>query len=219
MKKTNEEKLSLLLNDERLLSEQRELLIQWQQHIRKCTELSKVLERAYTITEFSIFLRRPLNEATTKDIQTFLQQKSSNVKETTIKNYKFRLQGFYRWIIKHTKYKIDEELAYPKPIVVTKIEVSREEMCKQRVKKILDNKQKPKLNDTNLQTLNDYHNYKITSGKVESYTGFVGKVYFLKRLGLFLGEKNYKEVKREDIQNFLSNVQSKINVSYKAHLL
>jgi integrase len=185
-----------------------------------------------------------------------------DVKKQSVKGYKYRINSFYRWVLVHKKLQIEQELAYPKPRVIRKEETTIEERCERRVDALLNNeiictnrksdrhltqeelKKKYSelvLDDKNLEILNNFKNYKITSSKVESYTGFVSKIYFLKRLGIHLKCKNrtYTEATREDIQDFLDEVQKgiktkkelngnsnsngngkiKISSSYKAHLL
>ncbi len=240
--KASKDKLDKVLNDERLLPEQKKLIGEWVKHLQSYKSEARILEQAYTLREFSLFIKKGLEKASLDDIDAYLQHKLNasesitgnrvmGIEGTSVKIYRYRLNSFYRWVLKHTILPIDNELAYPTPKLVKKQECSKEQICEIRVKALLDNRQGVELSATNLQILKEFHNYKIACGKVESYTGFIGKLYFLKRLGLFLQYKAFKEATREDIQGFLNEVQEgvkdkkkdhekiRINGSYKAHLL
>lgn len=255
MRQTDEEKLKALLDDIRLENGQKELMDQWHNHVQKSLPAERILERAYTIREFGLFIGRPFQEAKPEDVEAYITYKIKDkeesvtgykldaVKKASANCYKFRIQGFYRWMLKHSPLKVDDEVAYPKPKVVNKREESRKEKFERRVKALLANtiictnkKEDRKLTqeqlkekyahlllkEHNLKTLNDFYKYKTTSGEVSSDIGFIGKLWFLKRFGLFLGDKTYKGATREDIQNFLEEIKHRngsINSSYKAHLL
>jgi hypothetical protein len=111
----------------------------------------KILEDAYTIREFAIFLGKPLQNAKPKDKEKYLEHKKENnesitgnrlreVSSKSLDAYRYRLNNFYRWILKHTNEEIDQELAYPKPVIVRKKEISLEELCEKRIETLLDNK-------------------------------------------------------------------------------
>ncbi len=263
--RTDSQKLGLLLRDERLTEHQEEVIAMWIKHLKVFKTDAQILGMAYTIREFGLFIKNPYEDAAPEDLEHYLNfKRESNetitnnrvlkVKKSSVMGYRYRVNLFYRWIMKYTDLSVNSELAYPKPKVIKKPEKSREFLCKQRVMALLNNEiittnrkadrslSKEELRSKyphlildrdNLKTLNDYLDYKIASGKVESYTGFVSKLYFLKRLGLYLKEinKTFKEAKMEDIQGFLSEVarsisskreadeKVKINISYKAHLL
>jgi len=255
MIRTTEQKLAEVLGDNRLKFNQKELINSWYKHISKSQPAERILERAYTIREFGLFIAKPYQDACAIDVKRYLEYKlkekdksvtdykTKAVKGQSADCYKFRIRGFYRWLLKHTPLQIDNEVAYPQPKLVRKEEISKEERCNKAVSALLSNtiicvrekgdknfnqeQLKKKyanllLKEHNLKTLNDYYNYKITSGAVQSHIGFIGKLHLLKRLGLFLDEKIFKQATREDIQNFLKTIQhnnGNINPSYKAHLL
>ncbi|MFH1638599.1 MAG: hypothetical protein ABIB71_09295, partial [Candidatus Woesearchaeota archaeon] len=206
----SKDKLEAVLNDARLLPKQRQLIGQWAKHLGTFKTPECILEQAYTLREFGLFLKKPIEEATPNDVKAYLAFKGDSKKSITgkrvkainadsLKTYWQRLKAFYRFILKHTEITIDNGLAYPAPNLVKKQEFSREQICERRVKALLNNKTAGTLSAVNLKTLDDFHNYKIASGKVESYTGFVGKLFFLKRLGLFLHDQTYKGATREEI--------------------
>ncbi len=234
------------MNDERLGAKQRKLLDGWTKHLKTYKSEDQVLGQAYTLREFGLFVQKPYEAVVSGDIERYLEFKRESstsvtgnrvldVKDSSVKCYRYRVNAFYRWIIKHTGIAIDSELAYPRPKLVKKPEKSREQICKERIEKLLKIglSQNKEYNNVNLKTLNDYYLYKFTSGKVESHTGFVSKLYFLNRLGEHLSkqDRSYKDATREDIQAFLAVVHQGIiskkpgkekqilNNSYKAHLL
>lgn len=251
-------KLKELENDKRLSIEQKKLISKWISHLRTFKNDEKILETAYTIREFGLYLGKSYLKASTEDKENYLNYKINSkesitgnrvlkVSKKTLNVYRYRLNNFYRWILNHTSHEIDEELAYPQPKIVKKEEKSLEDKCEKRVEALLNNtiictnkkcdkvltqdQLKEKyveqiLDKDNLEILKDYKIYKFTSGKVESYIGFITKLCFLKRLGLYLHKTNktYKTAARQDIQRFLDIVQKglkdkKINPTYKAHLL
>lgn len=232
--KTTNERIKLLLEDKRLLSEQVGLMERWVKHMKTYKGDGGIIDLLYTIREFAIFIKKGFDKATMEDIGNYLDHKFISkesitgsrlldVKEKSTRAYHYRIKNFYRWVLKHTDITIDKELAYPKPKIVRKEEKSMEEKCERRAQWLLQNKimrdvsnkEELMLDENNLGLLKDYHNYKITSGKVESYAGFISKLYFLKRLGLHLKKKNknYKIAKREDIQDFLNEVQESIRIN------
>jgi len=269
MRKQASEKLNILLEDKRLLPEQASIIKLWSKHLKASTKNDRILEHAYTLRELALFIKKPFESATGADIEDYINHKIAYTESITgerlthlnkhsLTIYRFRIIHFYRFILKHTTLKIDQELAYPTPKIKKKLEQSEEQLCETRVKALLNNeiidtfrKEDRELNrhqlrakyshlllgEANLKILNDYHKYKITSGKVESYMGFVGKLYLLKRFGLFLESKTYNEATREDVQNFLDKIYEsaklkkikngvfdttnkiKVNTSYKANLL
>lgn len=251
-------KLDEVQNDARLSPAQKELIQKWVKHLKTFKDDLKILEEAYTIREFAIFIKKPFQDANITDKVGYLNHKKHSKESITgnrvmelapssLDTYKYKLNNFYRWILKHTNEKIDQEMAYPTPKIIRKEERSLEQNCQRRVNALLNNelictnKKEDKyltqnqlkekyssllLSEINLKTLNEYKIYKFTSGIVESYIGFVSKLGFLKRLGLFLDKKtkSYKSASREDIQHFLNEVQKnlesgKINMSYKADIL
>ncbi len=174
--------------------------------------------------------------------ETVTNNRVMSVSNGSLYGYWTRLKGFYRYLYKNTHYEIDKEMAYPSPKIIKKDEISREERHKRRVMAILENrilsiKREDKgLSDDelrakypeqvlpkhNLKTLKDFYYHKITSGDVKSHIGFTTKLSFLKRFGIFLGSKGYKDAERSDIQEYLAIIQQRvgsINPSYKAFLL
>ncbi len=262
--RTTEEKLEMVIADDRLLPEQTDLLARWVKHLRTYKSEQPILDYSYTLREFGLFMKKPFDQVTPQDIENYLEHKRKSaetvtgsrlieVKEGSVKGYHYRLKAFYRWVLKHTGLKISPEIAYPEPKIVQKPEKSREELCRYRIEALLRNEiiatnkrgdrvlsqdllkaKYPQLllDEANLNILKDFHNDKIASGKVESHTGFATKIYFLKRLGLFLKGRNktYKEALYGDIRDFVTEVQRHISSkkisekvppinSYKAHLL
>lgn len=242
------EKISAVVNDERLGAEQKTLLKDWAKHICSYKSENQALGYLYTLREFGLFVSKPFETADLNDVERYLQFKRESsasitgnrvldVKPSSVSCYRHRVNAFYRWVLKHTGVSVDAEIAYPRLKLVKKPEKSREQLCKERVEKLLRGHiSQDTGNDcaeANLRTLNDYYAYKFTSGKVESHTGFVGKLYFLNRLGTYLNQqgKCFKQATRESIQDFLASVQQGVvskrfsnkkqtlNNSYKAHLL
>lgn len=262
MRQTDTQKLENVITDKRLGSQQKEVLARWVKHLRTFRTDSNILESAYTLREFGLFLKKPYEYVSQEEINRYLDfKKGSNesitgnrvceVLEQSVTAYRYRIIDFYRWMTKHTNFTINPDLAYPRPKLVIKERKSQEEIHRIRALALLNNKiittnrkedrnlSQSDLNakythllldPANLKILNDYYKYKVTSGKVLSNLGFVSKLYLIKRLGLFLKgkSKTFKEAERDDIQDFLAEVQiqlgiknpkAKINSSYKAHLL
>jgi len=263
MKQTETERLDKVLIDEQLGTQQLELLNRWAKHVRTYQTDSKTLESAYTVREFGLFLKKPYELASLQDLDGYLDYKRETgfrdqptkpLNRASIYGYRRRISLFYQWMQKHTAFTVHPDIAYYKPKLVKRERKSLEELHKIRLVALLrnqiiltnrkeDRKLSPMelnikyahllLDEKNLRILNDFYNYKITSGKVLSHVGFVSKIYLLKRLGLHLKtkDKTFKEVTREDIQDFLAEVQTgltnkkragssgRINSSYKAHLL
>jgi len=260
MRKTQQEKLDGVLIDKALQKHHRELLRAYVKHrknqlpsdIKKRESmLENMLGVAYTMREFAFFINKPFHEATVQDKEQFLEHKRNSKKRngepvtnSSITNYKFRIQRFYRWLKNHTPLEIDHDLAYPKPKIVKKKQLSLHELCQIRIDALLKNELFPRNNkfedrkltkeelqqkyaqfllpEHHLQTLQEYYKYKIASGKVSSAMGIVNKLYFLKRLGRFLGAKMYKQATRQDIEEFIMTVKQKnkeFSPTYKAHLL
>lgn len=265
--KQADEKLKELVSDKRLLPEQAELIQQWVKHLSTYKTDPQILDSAYPIREYALYIKKGFEKAEIGDIRGYLQIKIdskesitgnrvSKIERTSIEKYRYKINSFYKWILKHTDLKIEQELAYPQPKIIKKTEVSFEKRCERRINALLNNEiicinrktdghlskeqlqQKYShliLDERNIELLRNFKNYKITSGKVESCRGFISKLYFLKRLGLHLKnkEKVYKEATREDIQGFLgevrdgikkkkgeeSNEKIKFSISYKAYLL
>lgn len=240
MKKNTSQKIRSVSDDSRLSPEQASILEKWVVHHQKFRNDEQILSTLYTLREFGLFINKPYESAVPGDVLAYVETKIMAVKSVTgsrvldIKRssvlvYKQRITWFYRWLKRHTQASFNEELAYPKPKVVETVYISKEERCEKRVIQLLEN-DKNQLSIENLEILKKYHNYKVTSGKVDSYTGFSGKLYFLKRLGVFFGDKNYKQATREDIAGFLRDVQVNMksrkegektttSSTYKAHLL
>jgi len=232
MKKTNMQKVELLLADERVMEQQKALLKQYVLYAEKFKSTDGILETLYNVRDFALFIKKPFQEAVRCELESFLDYKIKDKQSTITDNrpvavkdksancYRYRIQGFYRWMKKFTEHKIDEELAYPLPKIIVKEEVPRAEKFRRRVIKALN---ESNLSQANLKTLNEYYNYKKSSGLVTSDIGFSSKLNFLKNYGLFLKEKTFKEATRNDIQEFIMLVRNrndgKFNDSYKAHLL
>lgn len=254
MRKQTNEKIKNVLEDNRISEVQRSLIEQWHKHVQTFTDETKILERLYVIREFALFFGKPFETAARQDLEDYLIYKRDenrqtltnnrvlSVSQSSINSYKLRVQEFYKYLYKHTDYKIDKELAYPTPKIIENIEIPREERHKKRIEALLNNtiislKREDKglssdelrlkyadklLRSNHLEVLRKFYNYKVTSGIVSSNMGFTTKLFFLKRLGLFLNDKTYKEATREDIQEFLAKIQTKlgkIDNSYKAFLL
>ena len=237
--KTTKEKIKNILEDPKLRDHQKALLTEFSKHITAFTSEDGVLARLYTLREFGLFIKKPFDKAVKTDLEAFIKYKldpnrtgvTSNrtlkVSEKSTKCYRFRIQGLYRWMRKHKAITIDNELAYPTPkIVVKRTVLTTEQRHERRVSRLLSNASCHKnfrpLPEHNLKILNDYHNYKFTSGAVTSNIGFTGNLHLLKRLGIFLGEKTYREATRKDIEDFLSGIRKangKVNPGYKARLL
>ena len=245
MRKNATERLKDLLEDERLSEQQKIVLRQWAKHLKTYKTDQQVLDIAYTMREFGLFIKKPFEYASEEEIKQYMDLKRESkesitgrrllpMKGSSVKGYRYRINSFYRWVMKHTNYTINPELAYPKPKIIRKPEKSGEFLCKQRVLALLRNeiittnrkedrgltqdelkRKYPHLllDEANLKILNDLYDYKITSGKVVSHVGFVTKIYFLKRLGQYLHKSNktYKDAKREDIQTFLSEIQKGVS--------
>lgn len=255
MRKTDDERIGLILKDDRFDDVQRELVNKWYHHSKVFQKPQQLLDNAYTIREFALFIKKSFDKATIIDIEQYLQYKE-NIKEQTVTgnskinavkkasviSYKNRLIHFYRYLAKHTSLNIEQEIAYPKPKIVKSNETNITEKYSNRRKALLSNIVIPTtredkrltqeqlqdkysihlLKPHNLQILKDYYRYKTTSGIIQSDIGFIGKLAFLKRLGLHLDNKTYKEATRQDIEKFLESIKEKngnINPSYKAHLL
>lgn len=240
--KTTEEKIRYVLEDKRMLPEQRELVTRWYKHLKKSQPTNAILERAYTIREIGLLVNKPFQKLMPEDINIYVNNKIKAVKDGSAKAYRFRIQGFYRYLYKHTRLDIDKELAYPTPKIVVREHIPKEDRHRRRIEALLNNKvlsqikrdkglsneelrkkyPEKVLKEHNLKMLREFYNYKITSGLVTSHVGFTTKLSFLKRFGLYLNDKTYAEATREDIQEFLAQVQvtnGKINPSYKAFLL
>lgn len=220
-------KIKQTLDDGQLKYGQKELLNKWYNHVKRSFATEDVLKNACVIKDFGLFIGKPFQDATFDDIN------NNNGFDVTI------MRSFYKWILKYTSLKLNEEVRYFIPKIIKKEEKSTEEVCEIRVKAILNNRviskknedkglteeelknkyKKLLLDDKHLETLNKYHDYKFTSTDVESYTGFVSKLYFLKVLGLFLKNRNkaYKEASREDIQDFLNQKQQEIKAKKIRH--
>ena len=221
------DKLDAVLNDEGLLPPQKELIGKWARHQGSFNTPEVIYKQAYTIRGFGLFIKKPFEEAKIEDLRAYLAFTKGAACSLNV--YRQRVNGFYRFIHRHTDKIIENELAHPMPKLVKKPEFSNEQICEMRAKALINTKEAGGLTDANLQALKDFHNYKIASGKVESYMGLLGKLYFIKRLGLFLQGRAFKETTREDIQNFLNEGQesikrkkkgkTKMNASYKVYLL
>ena len=196
MRQTSNEKLNAVLEGNQLKHGQKELINDWVRHLEKSLQAEKILDRAYIVRDFGLFIDKPFQEATPEDVKTYLGSKLGFVQESSAKCYRFKIQGFYRWIIRHTSLNIDNTVAYPTPKIVEIKEISKEEKFKNRIKAVLTNtiicknnkkdkgfsqeelKQKYPdllLKEHHLKVLNDFHNYKVTSGIVVSDIGFIGK--------------------------------------------
>lgn len=249
-------RLESIISDQGLDPNQQETLRAWVTHLRTFKKDIQILDKAYTLREFGLFIKKPFNLATPTEIDNYLLHKSKRgdfeLKEVSLLQYQYRINWFYRWVLNHSNPNISPDLAYPKPKIERKPRKTREELCKVRINAILNNEIIPRsnrkdqnttqdelkqkyshllLDEANLKSLTDFYNYKTTSGLAESNTGYVGKIGYLKRLGLFLKnrQKNFIGATREDIQDFLSEVQKGVkrapekrmglNSTYKAYLL
>ncbi len=124
-----EEKLRSVLEYQKLSEEQRNLMNQWYNHLIKSQPIEQILKRAYIIKEFGLFLNKPFEKATRKELEFYFESKKGEVAPISLEVYRFKIQGFYKWIIKNTPIKIDLELAYPTPKIITKVEKTKEERC------------------------------------------------------------------------------------------
>jgi integrase len=265
MGQTETQKLDKLLKDERLETQQLERLNSWVKHLRAYQQDGKILEFAYTIREFGLFIKKPYELAGMQELEEYFEYKREanqtitnnrvlHVSNQSLIYYRRKINLFYQWMIKHTSFTINPDVAYHQPKVVLKERKDLEWSHKERAKALLDNriiltnrKEDRKLSqeelnrkysnllldEANLKVLNDYYNYKTTSKKIKSHMGFINKLYFIKRLGLHLRKKRktFKDATREDIQDFLSEVQQTLDItkrkpgktstelSYHAHIL
>ena len=151
MVQTETQKLESLLKDELMETSNRELLTKWVKHARTYKPDSAILEVAYTIREFSCFIKKPLEQATTQDLEEYYKFKQEanktvtnnrvlHCKPCTLSGYRRRINIFFQWVIKHANPKIENELAYFTPKVVMKERKSLEELHKIRVEAVLSNR-------------------------------------------------------------------------------
>lgn len=73
MRQTAYEKLQKVLVDERLSEEHKHLMNRWYGHLRTYLQIEKILERAYTIREFGLFVNKPFTII--KDFDNLLENK------------------------------------------------------------------------------------------------------------------------------------------------
>ncbi|RJQ16860.1 hypothetical protein C4573_02230 [Candidatus Woesearchaeota archaeon] len=232
MELISKERIEELFGNEITIHEQKELLLKWVNHVRCYNEEDAIYQKTKILLAFGAFLSKPYELADPKDIDAFLAEKQ--LTNQSAKNYRSHITHFYQYVKRHTNFPINIALAYVNPQAYTPDRPTFESQNKRRVEALLTNeimvckrkdsrqltqaqlrKKFPQevLDVKNLKTLKDFYEYKMTSGKVCSNSSICGRLYYIKRLGVFLKDRNktYRQAKRKDIQDYLTMVQARLS--------